>query len=172
MPQHFKSDLLPHLEQPVVPGRNTADAIRISQPYLLSHAPMQAGFDVSDMQIGPDPQRGGGDGVSRGFIPYAIPDTRFNQRDPLTGFLSQSEAGAVKTEAERIGADRFGLSWPMIRAQRLHSGDGHVVNSLVRRRLAEAQIGKIFTPLEMPQDPSTLYRRPVPGHAYSSGGND
>jgi hypothetical protein len=155
----MQSPLLPHLTPPA-PAPSTAHALDIRQPYLLSHAPPQSGFDVSDLQLH--------DPVAHGdFIPYNL---HSNQHDPLTAFLSQSVAGNEKTEAERIGADRFGVSWPMLRAQRLHSGDRHVIKAVMRRGYAESRIGRVFTPLEIPQDPDTLYRVPVDAYGNAHGG--
>lgn len=118
-----------------------------------SKAPAQASFDVSNM-VTPSPLSN--------VTPFDVmPDTS----DPLAAFLSQSNAGINENEAERIGADRYGFSWPMLRVQRLHAGDSHISTPIMRRLYANSRIGQIFTPLEMPQNPKSLYK----GHDCGCG---
>lgn len=148
------------MEYPIREMENTphaaSPAILFAEVAALtySHAPPQSGFDLSDVQRA----KPSGDGT----IPYSMPDPAFDQHDPLGGFLAQSESRGIKTEAERIGADRFGYAWPMLRAQRLHSGDGHVTDAIMRATYAHSRIGSLFTPLEIPQNPDGLYRADDP----------
>jgi hypothetical protein len=128
---------------------NNINALDFVPARTYSHAPAQAAIDVSN--IGADyPLSPNGE-----VIPF---DCTPDNSDPLSGFLAQSDTRPTQTEAERIGADRYGFSWPMLRAQRLHSGDTHVTDSLMRRALSHTRIGEIFTPLEMPQNPELSYR--------------
>jgi len=136
----------------------------IAMPHLYSHAPPQASFDLSDVQMAHPLSEGH-------LIPFARPNPDFTQDALLEGFLDQSDTRPVKTEAERIGADRFGESWPTIRAQRLHAGDSHVMDALMRRTYAHSRIGQLYTPVETPQEPASLWRNDDSGRVHRRHGH-
>jgi hypothetical protein len=120
-------------------------AIELGKTATYSHAPAQARFDVSNMTA---PAR------EPGTVPYSM---AADNSDPLTGFVRQSDKRLPQTEAERIGADRYGMAWPMIRAQRLHGNDPHVSTAILRRMYAHSRAGEIFVPLEVSINPAYLW---------------
>lgn len=77
------------------------------------------------------------------LVPYNV--SPYRDCDPL----ESDRFRHANTEAQQAGEDKFGASWPMIRAQRIHTGDNEE-SGIHRKMLSYAKFGQVFTPIEFP----------------------